>query len=479
MKRFLIALIIVFMFSTTSFAAVGDEIVYDEAERTIELLNSTRRALGLSPFAMNDLLKDMAINHSKYMNENKSFSTVEVQDRVNYKGRFPWDRANYVGYKGNYVYEFIVQDIKNFNSGISQVINDPIKRNILFNPLYKDIGMGMENGYASFVIGGDTKSLGRFVTYPYSGQENVKALNSSKNYKTYFADRKIDFDDFVGLPISISYYGEKIKEVKNVNAQIIDKITGRKLKIVVLNPGKNTYLENTLLVIPLEKYDHGREYQAKVEFDLDLKDGDKKKYNKVVNFTTEDYKSVKFDKKYITRGKFTQMLVKNENYTLIEPLDFRFKDVKLNDPLSRYIYTATSKNLIKGFSNGKFEPDLNITKEQAYTILVKAFESSNKTIEISKDYSIEAKYSDFSEVSEWAKPFVEKAEKIGIVLSNNNKLNSKSYLTESEYNLMLKRYISAKYKKISINKKVEKISLNEKKIENIYSDYILINKDKR
>ncbi len=105
---------------------------------------------------MNDLLKEMAINHSKYMNENKSFSTVEVQDKINYKGRFPWDRANYVGYEGNYVYEFIVRDIKNFNSGVSQVINDPIKRTILFNPLYEDIGMGMENGYASFVIGGDS-----------------------------------------------------------------------------------------------------------------------------------------------------------------------------------------------------------------------------------------------------------------------------------------------------------------------------------
>ncbi len=492
LKKILLAFVMILLLSITAFAVDEDEIVYDEAERTIELLNSTRKSLGLSPFVMNDLLKEMAINHSKYMNENKSFSTVEVQDKLNYKGRFPWDRANYVGYKGNYVYEFIVEDIKNFNSGLNQIINDPIKRNILFNPLYKDIGMGMENGYSSFVIGGDSNVLSRFVTYPYDGKKNVKALNASKMYNDYFENKKVDFDEYVGLPISVSYYGEKIKDVRNVNTYILDKLTDKKIKTTVLKQGENTYLENTLLIIPLEKYEHGREYEAGIEFEIELKDGLRKKYNKKINFTTENYKIVKVEEKYITRGKFTQMLVKNENYTLIEPLEFKFSDVKLNDPLSKYIYTATSLNLIQGFPSGKFEVDLNITKEQAYTILVKAFENSNYEINISDDYAIKDKYDDALEVSEWAKTYVEKAEKIGIVLTEENKLNSRSYLTESEYKKMLNKYASAKENKDSIredkkvkinnekksNKKIvekeEKI-FNEKEIGTLFSDFIIKN----
>lgn len=472
LKKFLLTLVLILMFSTSAIAADGD-IVYDEAERTIESLNDTRKSLGLSPFVMNDLLKEMAINHSKYMNENKSFSTVEVQDKINYKGRFPWDRANYVGYKGNYVYEFIVRDIKNFNSGIAQVVNDPIKRTILFNPLYEDIGMGMENGYASFVIGGDSSSDGQFVTYPYNGQEGVKTSNNSKKYASYFGDKKIDFDDYVGLPISVSYYGDKIKSVKNLSADIHEKKSGKKVKSVVLKPGENNYLENTLLLIPLKRYERGREYQAKIEFDIVLKDGSSKKYKKVINFTTEYYKSVKIEQKYITRGKFTQMLVKNENYTLIEPLEFRFSDVKLNDPLSRYIYTATSKNLIEGFPSGKFEPDLNITKEQAYTILVKAFEGSKGSIKISKNYAIKDKYSDALGVSEWAKPFVEKADKIGIIISDGNKLKSRSYLTESEYKRMLKKYMSAKN---NSNNEADSFRYSEEEDDIIYSDYVFKNK---
>lgn len=441
MKKYLFILVIVVLFSVTSFAKT-DNGVYDEAKRTIELLNNTRRKLNLDTFTIDKSLKNMANDHSKYMSQNKIFSSVESSTKSNYRGRYPWDRANYAGYNDSYVYEFIVRRINNFNSGIEEIMADPLNRSIILNPVYKKIGMGIENGYGTFVIGGNKVNTNMFVTYPYNGQKKVKSVNRSSRYSNYLKSSNMKADKYIGTPITISYYGDTVSSAKNVKVVLREKNSRKRINTFVLKPKDYYLLDRTLLILPLEKYDYGKKYELLVSFDLQLKNGKIRKYNKVTNFTTDYYKKQSSQVKFITRGKFTELLVKNQKYRLIEPLEFKFADVKLNDPRSKYIYTATSKKLITGFSNGLFAPELNINKEQAYTILVRAYERKNGTIKVSRRDNSYANY--ITNISPWALKYIKKAKKIGILLEDGQKANAKGYLTESDYKEILNRFDKSK-----------------------------------
>ncbi len=439
MKRFLFVFILLISFNLTAFAK-DEEIVFDEAKRTVKLLNEIRKELSLSEFSFAKPLKDMATSHSKYMSHNKTLSSVEDRTKEQYKGRYPWDRASYFDYDSKYVYEFIVGDINNFNEGISQIIIDPVTRNILLSPLYNEIGMSIEDTYGTFIIGGNGKNKREgFISYPYNKQENVKSQNDISILKNYLKKQNRIVESKIGMPITITYYDGKIKSMSDIKIDFKNKKTGEKVDYMVIKPGDYYFLDNSLVIIPLEKYDYDSKYELNVKFDVEFKNNKKKIYDKKINFSTDSFVAEKTSKKYITRGDFVEKLVISEKYKLIEPLEYKFSDVKVNDKLSKYIYTAASKNLISGFDNGRFETSLNITKEQVYVIMIKAYDLKHS----SKVYADEKhlkKYEDYEDISSWARSSLAKAEKLGIVIKEDNKLNPKAYITEEEYDEILENF---------------------------------------
>lgn len=424
--------------SLKAFAA--DDVIIDESERTIESLNNLMSKMGLPVYKSDPKLKEMSSYHSKYMRYNDAFSSVEDSTKEYFRGRYPWDRASYFDYEDKYVYEFIKRDINNLQSGIDRIINDPITRSIILNPMYTSIGMAMDEGYATFVVGGNKINYSKLITYPYNGQLDVSSKNNSAKYSSYSKKKNENIAEKVGLPITISYYSPSSAKFSNIKASVVNVNTGEEIPISVLTSKDYYLLDNSILLLPLTEYDYSTRYQVKAEFEVIEKDGVTKPYKKEFVFKTDNSKTDDDVKKYMTRGKFTELLVKNEGYKLVEPLEFRFSDVELSTPLSKYIYTATSKKLINGFPNGKFEPESNITREQAYTIIVKAFEASNSDIIVTDEDNL-VDYSDKEDISNWAITYVKKAKELGIIIETNGKIMPKDYLTEKQFNMIIDNYM--------------------------------------
>jgi hypothetical protein len=126
----------------------------------------------------------------------------------------------------------------------------------------------------------------------------------------------------------------------------------------------------------------------------------------------------------ITRAEFAQLVSRVIGEALVRS-EINFKDVKEND----WFYSAV-KNLadyISGYPDGTFKPKNSITREEVACILAKVFG-------IDKSQSnVLSKFSDYSQVSEWAKEYLAAMVENGYINGYKDKtLRPKNYITKAE-----------------------------------------------
>lgn len=118
-----------------------------------------------------------------------------------------------------------------------------------------------------------------------------------------------------------------------------------------------------------------------------------------------------------------------------------FKDMNINNLGSSYKRAAAAfgkkNHIVNGYSDGTFDPESFITKEDLYTMLYNLIKSDSITTfnidNIDTDINILKQYSDFDNISEYAKiPLAFFADK-GLVAVSNNKINPKENITEEDY----------------------------------------------
>lgn len=418
----------------------GEEILHDEIERTVSQFNHIRKQMGLEALTSSGILNDMATSHTSYMKTNNVLSTIEENTLAYFRGRYPWDRASYYKYPLDFVYEFVDKGISNYYEGLNILLEDPVTRTIALNPMYKQIGMNLSGDYVTYDFGGNTYTGSQFITYPYDGARDVPIIWQGDSRKSLYEGLNA-VTDKNGLPITISYYGSGIALVRNVTVHFINKETGDAISYAAKLPGDNHTLKNTLTILPLQPYDYGASYELSVNYAIILNDGTSKSYNKTIEFTAvKSVQTFVSDEKFMTRGNFIESLVKNEGlkFNLVEPLEYRFIDVDINTPRSLYIYTASDAGLIQGYPGALFRPQLNITKQEAYNIIMRAYFSQlgKKPLTIQKVPD----YKDLGEVDAWAMDYVLKADLIGIVLKDDNKISPHGYLTENEFKAIMDRF---------------------------------------
>lgn len=92
-----------------------------------------------------------------------------------------------------------------------------------------------------------------------------------------------------------------------------------------------------------------------------------------------------------------------------------------------------------GNGKGKLEPNSSITREEAFTVLARAFKLSDA------DKSVLEKFTDRYSISSWAEESVASLVNAGYVGGSNGKLNPKQYITRAEFaqlmDNILKHYI--------------------------------------
>jgi hypothetical protein len=408
----------------------------DNPIKGINYINDIREKLDIRIIENNKDLEQSAQIHSKYMSINDWYSTIEESGNKYYRGRYSWDRASYYYYFNPYVTEFISNNISNMKEGIIDLINNPYSRIAFLDPLYNHIGMGNYENMYTFDLGGKSRDLTtknkKITIYPYDNMEDV-SISWINNYKID-PYRKLDKQyNNVGLPITLSYYSDKVKIKKIYPQNIIlkNKDKNIEIKTEILLPQDDKYIDNSLIILPLEPLSYDTNYEVKINVDFVFKNEDfpsEKNFKDVIKFKT------KAKNKLLNRAKFTEYIVKELEFDILEPEEV-FTDIDMKSENCKYIYTAYKNRLVSGYGDNTFRPNNNITKEQAYTLLIRYYEQNFGEIDI-KDSS--KNYSHYL-VSDWAIPYIKKAEKIGII-TTDKKNSLKKEITESEYEKIINLY---------------------------------------
>jgi hypothetical protein len=119
----------------------------------------------------------------------------------------------------------------------------------------------------------------------------------------------------------------------------------------------------------------------------------------------------------VTRAEFLAMAMRVLSYNL-EPSGKGtvFEDVKSGDWYSGIIEKAYENGIVSGDSEGKFEPNREITKEEMIAIVVRLLEEMRGKIDASNN---NVKFTDANNIDSWAKNSIVKAEQVGLVDGND------------------------------------------------------------
>ena len=114
----------------------------------------------------------------------------------------------------------------------------------------------------------------------------------------------------------------------------------------------------------------------------------------------------------VTRAEFLKILLSVLGKVPIYGVDSRFSDVGQEDWYFGYVMAAVSAGIVSGYPDGTFKPNVQVTREEAAKIVVKAKGiDETQVVRDGELSSILASISDSASISEWAKPFVATAVK--------------------------------------------------------------------
>ena len=139
----------------------------------------------------------------------------------------------------------------------------------------------------------------------------------------------------------------------------------------------------------------------------------------------------------LTRGMIVTMLYNMENHPSVKGTS-KFADVQnKNVYFYNAVVWASNNNVVSGYANGKFGPDVNITREQLATILYNYCRYKGKYKTVYADYS---KFIDSNKISSFAKWGMNWAVGNKIVNGSNGKLNPQGTATRAEAVAMISNY---------------------------------------
>ena len=136
--------------------------------------------------------------------------------------------------------------------------------------------------------------------------------------------------------------------------------------------------------------------------------------------------------------------------------DIIFADVDPNHPYYPYIKLATQLGLMNGTSYNTFNPDGNITKAQAVTILIRALGLEDIiTSNLGKVFADEA------QIPDWARKSIYVAEDLNMIDANEyNMIQPNSLLTRGEAANLINRFITYLQKEIKTDYRERVVNFN-------------------
>ena len=145
----------------------------------------------------------------------------------------------------------------------------------------------------------------------------------------------------------------------------------------------------------------------------------------------------------ITRAEFATIIVKALGLRAGTG-DSKFSDVKTTDWYCGYIETASSYGIITGYSNGAFGPNDKITREQAMAMIERAMKLTklDPALTDSEVSGLLGSYADASVASGYAKSSIAACLRTGVVTGKSgNTIAPKDYITRAEVAVIVQRLL--------------------------------------
>ncbi len=144
----------------------------------------------------------------------------------------------------------------------------------------------------------------------------------------------------------------------------------------------------------------------------------------------------------VTRAEFAAMLVRALGLA-DEQSDHLPRDVQRSDWYAGVVGTAINHGLIEGYNDGNFRPNQPITREEAAMIMSHAMNYTGQSTALT-DNEVQGqlnRFSDRSEVSNWAKKAVAETAKSSIVGGDHGQFTPQSHVTRAQSASMIRRLL--------------------------------------
>ncbi len=145
----------------------------------------------------------------------------------------------------------------------------------------------------------------------------------------------------------------------------------------------------------------------------------------------------------VTRAEFTKMLVCA--LSLSKEAEALFLDVTPEDWFYPYVMTAVASGLVTGISENEFNPNGNVTREEAAVMIMRAAQFSRRSVYLSdeEEKKLLSAYPDNSEASAWATSALAYCVREKIIDGGKELLNAKKALTRAETAGMLYAFLNS------------------------------------
>lgn len=138
----------------------------------------------------------------------------------------------------------------------------------------------------------------------------------------------------------------------------------------------------------------------------------------------------------LTRAQMATIIVRAFNASSSDSLA-GFTDVPADSWYFPYMQKAVAMKVFTGDGSGLLTPEANITREQVFVVLARAFGlSSSGTSSLDK-------FSDRQDIASWAAPYAAALVEKGYVNGSNGMLNPKSNITRAEFAQIMYNMVSA------------------------------------
>ncbi|QNR67918.1 S-layer homology domain-containing protein [Paenibacillus peoriae] len=143
----------------------------------------------------------------------------------------------------------------------------------------------------------------------------------------------------------------------------------------------------------------------------------------------------------VTRSEFAEIVVTGLGLMRPDAPQPYFPDVSASAWYEKAVTIANEFDIVRGYEDGNFYSDKQITREQGFSMIARAYRLIQSEAAAGQDTSALSQYGDGASVSNWAKADVAQLIEAGIIQGNGAKLSPQATMTRAEVTALIARML--------------------------------------